>query len=209
MRGETDDFNADTQEIEISIHSPHARGDPVEFHAYQDTVEFQSTPLMRGETIKRFRRNLFQLYFNPLPSCEGRHFRFAFHVAHVPFQSTPLMRGETIRCVIHSRAIFISIHSPHARGDPRGAAGNSVYAYFNPLPSCEGRRATDTATNYLPDDFNPLPSCEGRRQGHGGIHIRGTYFNPLPSCEGRQHKPPKIRLDSRQFIQQNHHSSFF
>ena len=34
-------------------------------------------------------------------------------------------------------------------------------------------------------------------------------FNPLPSCEGRQHKPLKIRLDSRQFIQQKHHSSFF
>ena len=186
MRGETCLYCKQETNHIISIHSPHARGDPVEFHAYQDTVEFQSTPLMRGETIKRFRRNLFQLYFNPLPSCEGRHFRFAFHVAHVPFQSTPLMRGETIRCVIHSRAIFISIHSPHARGDPRGAAGNSVYAYFNPLPSCEGRRATDTATNYLPDDFNPLPSCEGR-----------------------QHKPPKIRLDSRQFIQQNHHSSFF
>ena len=40
-------------------------------------------------------------------------------------------------------------------------------------------------------------------------NLRLADFNPLPSCEGRQHKPLKIRLDSRQFIQQNHHSSFF
>ena len=117
------------------------------------------------------------------------------------------MRGETDDFNADTQEIEISIHSPHARGDPRGAAGNSVYAYFNPLPSCEGRRATDTATNYLPDDFNPLPSCEGRRRCGGRApipvyisihspHARGdviariqkrghTHFNPLPSCEGR------------------------
>ena len=43
-------------------------------------------------------------------------------------------------------------------------------------------------------------------EGREGIR---NHFNPLPSCEGRQHKPLKIRLDSRQFIQQKHHSSFF
>ncbi len=33
---------------------------------------FQSAPLMRGETQAREAKNIWRLYFNPLPSCEGR-----------------------------------------------------------------------------------------------------------------------------------------
>ena len=146
------------------------------------------------------------------------------------FQSTPLMRGETgrVRRPVARRAI--SIHSPHARGDVMSMMRLSWRCHFNPLPSCEGRRlpATRLRCNHY---FNPLPSCEGRLDlcWCPAVHhvfqstplMRGETsepraetllpadFNPLPSCEGRQHKPLKIRLDSRQSIQQKHHSLFF
>ena len=55
---------------------------------------FQSTPLMRGETIP----GLAAIYFKE-------------------FQSTPLMRGETVLALDDLLHIAISIHSPHARGD--------------------------------------------------------------------------------------------
>ena len=57
----------------ISIHSPHTRGDDRAARNRQ-SAEFQSTPLIRGETF--------------------------FILLNVPrvvaFQSTPLIRGETI-----------------------------------------------------------------------------------------------------------------
>ena len=58
--------------VSISIHSPHARGDvrqgPLTFNA----PIFQSTPLMRGETLTDPPYNVGVTNFNPLPSCEGR-----------------------------------------------------------------------------------------------------------------------------------------
>ena len=77
----------------ISIHSPHARGDSdigkvgkrsgnfnplpscegrLQGTQYFDyAFEFQSTPLMRGETRVSLWAGLLS-DFNPLPSCEGR-----------------------------------------------------------------------------------------------------------------------------------------
>ena len=100
---------------------------------------FQSTPLMRGETMlapsclyahtisihSPHARGDFLLliifipsfYFNPLPSCEGRPYVNTADPNHDQFQSTPLMRGET-------------------RAAPNLASARSN---FNPLPSCEGR----------------------------------------------------------------------
>ena len=40
-----------SQHFEISIHSPHARGDLTESHNCSPAFAFQSTPLMRGETL--------------------------------------------------------------------------------------------------------------------------------------------------------------
>ena len=101
----------------ISIHSPHARGDqPI---AIFDSIQaiFQSTPLTRGET---------RLH--------------TFYLFRATFQSTPLTRGET-RCSHFMISVnFISIHSPHARGDARTHARRGHLAHFNPLPSREGRR---------------------------------------------------------------------
>ena len=58
-------------------------------------------------------------------------------------------------------ASIISIHSPHARGDAADNRRARECAYFNPLPSCEGRHGW-RHNCFLDNDFNPLPSCEGR-----------------------------------------------
>ena len=55
--------------------------------------------------------------FNPLPSCEGRLIQSRLRLCKFVFQSTPLMRGETMEQKRHMRSSWISIHSPHARGD--------------------------------------------------------------------------------------------
>ena len=81
----------------ISIHSPHARGDAESSVEGSERRPFQSTPLMRGETLSMLKNTFFVF----------------------PFQSTPLMRGETRPAVdVPYRGKTISIHSPHARGDP-------------------------------------------------------------------------------------------
>ena len=104
----------------ISIHSPNARGDAGALCGLYSISRFQSTPLMRGETdsaVLYYTQNLISIhsphargdlsskytnvsksYFNPLPSCEGRHNGFT-----------------------ESHTAIISIHSPHARGDTRCA----------------------------------------------------------------------------------------
>ena len=100
----------------ISIHSPHARGDPFVRTWAVSRFLFQSTPLMRGET-------------NGCSRCGMM----------AAFQSTPLMRGETDDTAALQAAFDISIHSPHARGDLICAGVHPATMYFNPLPSCEGR----------------------------------------------------------------------
>ena len=51
MRGETNGVVVQPHVVDISIHSPHARGDGERLpHAKQGGI-FQSTPLMRGETV--------------------------------------------------------------------------------------------------------------------------------------------------------------
>ena len=85
----------DTQEIiNISIHSPHARGDEGGETMFGNATVFQSTPLTRGET------------------CKARH---ALRDRRISIHS-PHARGDAARG-LDSEIIKISIHSPHARGD--------------------------------------------------------------------------------------------
>ena len=101
--------------------------------------------------------------FNPLPSCEGRpalpggehvvNF-ISTHSPHArgdrlpssrmssPVISThsPHARGDVDFFCRFARARFISTHSPHARGDKPDNRQILATAYFNPLPSCEGRQ---------------------------------------------------------------------
>ena len=208
MRGETNGISTFSAGSSISIHSPHARGD---LRRQRETCKrplFQSTPLMRGETDDtaalqaafdisihsphargdpRAPRPFWGLHvdFNPLPSCEGRRFDGNDSPATMIFQSTPLMRGETWFPLITQTQPGISIHSPHARGDRPLCRQWNILIISIHSPHARG-------------DFRRLL-----------FFTWWQDFNPLPSCEGRQHKPPKIRLDSRQSIQQKHHSSFF
>ena len=57
--------------------------------------KFQSTSLLRGTTRPRRPHIFFAPYFNPRPSCEGRHDRFCQPVQQRLFQSTSLLRGTT------------------------------------------------------------------------------------------------------------------
>ena len=85
----------DKQEIiNISIHSPHARGDEGGETMFGNATVFQSTPLTRGET------------------CKARH---ALRDRRISIHS-PHARGDAARG-LDSEIIKISIHSPHARGD--------------------------------------------------------------------------------------------
>ena len=204
----------------ISIHSPHARGDAGHAAFDAECRAFQSTPLMRGETLTSACCSMHRLNFNPLPSCEGRLAGIQKINRRSAFQSTPLMRGETICCKNFSSAILISIHSPHARGDKEDAVDEqpaviSIHSphargdaewlnpsqrqgfHFNPLPSCEGRRRS-TVDESGGTDFNPLPSCEGRRLRFRRMSRYGN-FNPLPSCEGRRYPDQQNTANHRDF----------
>ena len=201
------------------IHSPHTRGDRrgerwrlrrgISIHSCEGRQqqnaegaveqEFQSAPLMRGETVgdvEHAHRVAISIHsphargdtltrvtdpqsanFNPLPSCEGRHRRTRLSFSSSTFQSTPLMRGETRGKRRFHHCNRISIRSPHARGDllrldADVAVGISIHS-----PHARGdlRKAVLTM---LQRHFNPLPSHEGRRnqmqQGFCAIQFQST-----------------------------------
>ena len=55
------------------------------------------------------------------------------------FQSAPLTRGETEVVGDRARHEYISIRSPHTRGDRTETDLSIRNRHFNPLPSHEGR----------------------------------------------------------------------
>ena len=123
----------------ISIHSPHARGDTPVNVPFSPKSDFNPLPSCEGRPQLSVPEWLPECYFNPLPSCEGRPAMSMKCARRYRFQSTPLMRGETEYNPIENSDRYISIHSPHARGDYDGICGRGQNSYFNPLPSCEGR----------------------------------------------------------------------
>ena len=189
----------------ISIHSPHARGD---LQAASGCIRYQisiHSPHTRGDCPSPCRPSR-RTYFNPLPSREGRHLGIDIDKAVREFQSTPLMRGETFTGRADRVRRAISIHSPHTRGDAVRTAWPPRSPHFNPLPSCEGRRAL-TAEDRAKQIFQSAPLMRGETARRGDQkpdeqistrfpHARGdpcsglacqggTNFNPLPSYEGR------------------------
>ena len=165
-------------------------------------VQFQSAPLMRGETYGG-RNNCFHgndfnplpscegrlavtvpppsfNYFNPLPSCEGRPSHQWDCQYNQHFNPLPSCEGRRVLVPVPSVLLMISIRSPHARGDKMRFIAFIAYCDFNPLPSCEGRRL-NSVKDLLRNDFNPLPSCEGRPfpcellQNHFTISIRSPH----------------------------------
>ena len=174
--------------------TPLTRGETYNRSILYTDKGFQSTPLTRGETPLRVFASSDGVHFNPLPSHEGRLTGCSTARGTGPFQSTPLTRGETAVAGSIQTRTYISIHSPHTRGDARNDPGRDMEQYFNPLPSHEGRRFLfavfpavrkfqstpltrgETGRCARPrasyPDFNPLPSHEGRRRG--GLF----WFNP-------------------------------
>ena len=144
MRGETSRRIRRESDIIISIHSPHARGDPLSIPEQMLFSDFNPLPSCEGRQSWK-RRWGKDGYFNPLPSCEGR-----------PFDRQ-----------IDYNAQRISIHSPHARGDRRLSAGCSAPEYFNPLPSCEGRQCAGRAAH--PSDAISIHSPHARGDEGGAM----------------------------------------
>ena len=167
---------------------------------------FQSTPLMRGETKALTATTVFQPISIHSPHARGDQNLSIKSFTIIISIHSPHARGDIFKEVVSWLAV-ISIHSPHARGDPLCPAPFQRPSISIHSPHARGDRCPSSVSALL-RHFNPLPSCEGRPDLHVGRRDI-VHFNPLPSCEGRQHKPLKIRLDSRQFIQQKHHSSFF
>ena len=82
-------------------------------------VRFQSTPLMRGETIAVLIKYEPATNFNPLPSREGRRPGMSYSLVYAFISiHSPHARGDVERAE-KPHAFHISIHSPHARGDLR------------------------------------------------------------------------------------------
>ena len=104
------------------------------------------------------------------------------------FQSTSLLRGttaaqQTAETVQQFQSTSL-LRGTTAPALPERRDGK----YFNPRPSCEGRRGSPSPRPGCQSHFNPRPSCEGR-PGQIDTLADGANFNPRPSCEGRhQHR---------------------
>ena len=100
----------------ISIHSPHTRGDATSVLVVIPAKYFNPLPSYEGRLSTSAMAQA-RGHFNPLPSHEGRQEREIRDQVAREFQSTPLSRGKTIRTLAIGADTFISIHSPHTRGD--------------------------------------------------------------------------------------------
>ena len=98
---------------------------------------------------------------------------------------SPHTRGDSVKRTNLWLDKLISIHSPHTRGDDSRRSIKGLYPYFNPLPSYEGRHALD-AGEYMTLAIS-IHSPHTRGDCIGGLCPQSEfYFNPLPSYEGRQ-----------------------
>ena len=140
MRGETTFISEIMQGLQFQS-TPLMRGETLPSSSDSLPPQFQSTPLMRGETMASPIAHLMPSDFNPLPSCEGRHSHIASRAKCFSFQSTPLMRGETPERLGITHERWISIHSPHARGDTWKEGRTMKQTHFNPAGQDQDQRS--------------------------------------------------------------------
>ena len=118
-------------------------------------------------------------YFNPLPSCEGRPIVTVAADFLIKFQSTPLMRGETPARVLSLSTRIISIHSPHARGDACTSPSVGATKGFQSTPLMRG----ETIDKNRPVDnrrFQSTPLMRGETTKTVYINgIQGFQSTPL------------------------------
>ena len=174
--------------------------------------EFQSTPLMRGETFTV--ENSYLGLSISIHSPHARGDRRAGEACRMrtSFQSTPLTRGETKSQSFTIRAPRFQ-STPLTRGETRHAPRIAhCSTHFNPLPSREGRRPaqrhahsvcvfqstplTRGETIHGRDSKNQAtyqstPLTRGETQLEQYQVCRYQNFNPLPSREGRRDRHPK------------------
>ena len=102
---------------QISIHSPHARGDQRRSRGHADGAGISiRSPHARGDGRKRCKRCSIQISIHS-PHTRGDKQEDGILTWEITFQSTPLTRGETSAGEQIAGSDSISIHSPHARGD--------------------------------------------------------------------------------------------
>ena len=173
IRGETIAVGAVSSPVTISIHSPHTRGDLCALILTGAQKRFQSTPLIRGETCV-----MTALYSSRT------------------FQSTPLIRGETLTKSLGLFRFRISIHSPHTRGDMLPSSDIMPSAYFNPLPSYEGRLPLSEMFGYS-TAFQSTPLIRGETLSARTLRGYSDNFNPLPSYEGRRYGGARLQTSAQ------------
>ena len=118
MRGETFQGYATRADINISIHSPHARGDDVQEPTVFEHQLFQSTPLTRGETTADAAIGHVLLISIHSPHARGDSSLRALKQLniHISIHSPP--RGETlIKTMLRPKCLFQS--TPLTRGETR------------------------------------------------------------------------------------------
>ena len=149
------------QRRNISIHSPHARGDAA--LGFDWTLFFISihSPHARGDTRSNGNVWLQKISIHS-PHARGDSAALFSSFDAVAFQSTPLMRGRPPSSFAPSVDASISIHSPHARGDDIGYRMAEINGISIHSPHARGDGCVSIWMPFLLN-FNPLPSCEGRR----------------------------------------------
>ena len=210
MRGETRYLLESRTVMDISIHSPHARGDSCRCIQSAAIHPFQSTPLMRGETLRltpvaalicafqstppRARGDEGGADATPLwyisirsPLTRGDHEQLVGYLGQNTISiHFPHTRGDEISVNVR-RAYIISIHSPLTRGDLDGRAYELRFDNISiRSPHARGDDSCPGVDGRR-RNFNPLPSYEGRLARRIVISFI-VHFNPLPSYEGRRYR---------------------
>ena len=161
MRGETS-LEERMGRIEANFNPlPSCEGRPRRAIFADAPKQFQSTPLMRGETGVGGGGCAKLKLFQSTPLMRGETHPATITIRIGIFQSTPLMRGETLFGTWRAKQNGFQ-STPLMRGETNFHFDYLSFSrYFNPLPSCEGRRLCSTRWSSS-GNFNPLPSCEGR-----------------------------------------------
>ena len=189
----------------ISIHAPHARGDWQTSPPRLTRWYFNPRPSCEGRprTSRGAPRGG---DFNPRPSCEGRRphegrreyapkfqstplMRGATQgegacVAELAFQSTPLMRGATSGEVVTIRTRRFQ-STPLMRGATSRAAPCAPLRGFQSTPLMRGATSAWVIAVSL-ILFQSTPLMRGATCSCRTCRRHTAHFNPRPSCEGRR-----------------------
>ena len=165
MRGATEMENAWYDQMNISIHAPHAWCDQ-EFTYYTD-----------DEIVISIHA--------PHAGCDLNALRTVG--TQGIFQSTHPMRGATSCCAAAEiYAQQISIHAPHAGCDPRDrGAGSAGELHFNPRTPCGVRHKQALSLTRLPE-FQSTHPMRGATAVRRLSCCRKTDFNPRTPCGVRR-----------------------